>query len=151
VSNSTLVSPEDAFCLLQRGYTYVDVRSEPEFAQGHVPTAINVPLQRVEGDRLVDNPEFLSVMRAAFRTTDPLVVGCRSGSRSRVAVERLQASGFTQVLELRHGFLGARDDFGRSLKGWVAFGLPIATEASDLSQYQALVARCLGTASVRKR
>lgn len=144
VSNGALVSPEEAQQLLARGYTYVDVRSEPEFALGHVPGAVNVPLQRVEDDRLVDNPEFVPVMLAAFRTTEPLLIGCRSGSRSKLAVERLQAAGFERLAELRHGFVGARDAFGRRLPGWSARGLPVVQGADDASAYSALRARCLG-------
>lgn len=144
VSNGALVSPEEAQQLLARGYTYVDVRSEPEFALGHVPGAVNVPLQRVEDDRLVDNPEFVPVMLAAFRTTEPLLIGCRSGARSKLAVERLQAVGFERLAELRHGFVGARDAFGRRLPGWSARGLPVAQAADDASAYSALRARCLG-------
>src|SRR5687767_13784376 len=38
------VLPEEAEKLIAEGYTYVDVRSVPEFEQGHVPGALNVPL-----------------------------------------------------------------------------------------------------------
>ncbi|HTV23733.1 MAG TPA: rhodanese-like domain-containing protein [Polyangiaceae bacterium] len=129
VSNSTLVSPEEAQRLIARGYTYVDVRSESEFLIGHAPGAFNVPLQRVEGDRLVDNSAFVTLMQQLFRTTDPLLIGCRSGSRSHVAVERLERAGFEALAELRHGFLGTRDGFGRRVPGWVQAGL--AVEAGD--------------------
>jgi rhodanese-related sulfurtransferase len=138
VSNLLLVSPEQAQSLLEQGYTYVDVRSEPEFALGRPAGALNVPLQRVEGDRLVDNPEFVQVMLAVFRTTDPLVLGCRSGTRSHVAAQRLAALGFETVRELRHGFDGARDDFGRRLPGWRHSGLPVETGDSERASYAAL-------------
>lgn len=138
VSHLLLVAPEQAQSLLEQGYTYVDVRSEPEFALGRPAGAINVPLQTVEGDRLVDNPEFLQVMRAAFRTTDPLLLGCRSGARSRIAVQRLAAAGFETLRELRHGFEGARDDFGRRLPGWRQSGLPVEAGESERASYAAV-------------
>lgn len=141
VSNSTLVTPEEAQRLLERGYTYVDVRSESEFVVGHPPGAVNVPLQHVEGDRLVDSAEFVSVMSALFRTTDPLVVGCRSGSRSHVAITRLTEVGFTTLAELRHGFVGARDAFGRWLPGWARAGLPVEEGSAGDRAYQQLLAR----------
>ena len=144
VSNSTLVTPEEAQRLLERGYTYVDVRSESEFLVGHAPGAVNVPLQHVEGDRLVDSPEFIAVMSALFRTTDPLVIGCRSGSRSHVAVARLEQAGFATLAELRHGFLGARDAFGRRLPGWVQVGLPVEEGSSETGSYASLLARVRG-------
>jgi rhodanese-related sulfurtransferase len=141
VSNSTLVSAEEAQRLLARGYTYVDVRSELEFLTGHPPGALNVPLQRVEGDRLVENPEFLSLMQRLFRTTDPLLIGCRSGSRSHVAVERLEHAGFVALAELRHGFAGARDAFGRRLPGWAQAGLPVEPGDGCERSYQRLLER----------
>jgi rhodanese-related sulfurtransferase len=125
VSNLPLVSAEEAQRLIARGYTYVDVRSEPEFVTGHPPGAVNVPLQLVEGDRLVDNSNFVGVMSSVFRTGDPLIIGCRSGSRSKIALERLQAAGFEQLAGLQHGFHGARDAFGRRLPGWLAQGYPV--------------------------
>ena len=141
VSNSTLVSPEEAQRLLARGYTYVDVRSEPEFLMGHPPGALNVPLQRVEGDRLVDNPEFLAVMEQLFRASAPLVIGCRSGARSHLAVERLAQAGFEALAELRNGFLGARDAFGRRLPGWTQAGLPVEPGDGGERSYPSLLER----------
>src|SRR6187402_2299132 len=46
VPNVPLISAEEAQRLLGQGYTYVDVRSESEFVEGHAPGALNVPLQR---------------------------------------------------------------------------------------------------------
>jgi rhodanese-related sulfurtransferase len=100
-----------------------------------------VPLQRVEGDRLVDNPDFVSVMQQLFRTSDPLVIGCRSGSRSHVALDRLQRAGFAVLAELRHGFFGARDAFGRRLPDWVQAGLPVEAGAGGERCYEQLRAR----------
>ena len=125
VPNVPLVSPEEAQRLLGQGYTYVDVRSESEFAAGHAPGAVNIPLQRAVGDRLVDNPDFMDIVSRRFRTTDPLVLGCRTGGRSHVAALRLEQTGFERVVELRHGFEGSRDAFGRRLPGWIGHGLPV--------------------------
>jgi rhodanese-related sulfurtransferase len=141
---STLVSPEETQRLLARGYTYVDVRSESEFLTGRPPGALNVPLQRVEGDRLVDSPEFVAVMQQLFRTTDPLVIGCRSGSRSHAAMAQLELAGFSTLAELRHGFLGARDGFGRRLPGWVQAGLPVEQGDAEARSYARLLERVRG-------
>ena len=42
------IDPEEARELLDSGesYTYLDVRSEEEFAQGHVPGSVNIPPAR---------------------------------------------------------------------------------------------------------
>jgi rhodanese-related sulfurtransferase len=108
---------------------------------GHPPGAFNVPLQRVEGDRLVDNPEFLVVMQQLFQTTHPLVIGCRSGSRSHVAIDRLDQAGFRALVELRHGFQGARDAFGRRLAGWTQRGLPVEPGDGGERSYRRLLER----------
>ena len=141
MSNSTLVSPEEAQRLIARGYTYVDVRSESEFLTGHPPGAFNVPLQRVEGDRLVDNSDFIALIQRLFRTTDPLVIGCRSGSRSHVAVGHLERAGYATLAELRHGFHGARDGFGRRLPGWAQAGLAVELGDGGERAYERLLER----------
>ena len=107
--------------------------------EGHAPGALNVPLQRAKGDRLVDNPEFLLVMSALFRTTDPLLIACRTGARSSIAVTRLEQLGFVRLSQLRHGFLGARDAFGRRLPGWVQAGFAI--EHGEGGSYASLLER----------
>ena len=111
---------------------------------GHPPGAVNVPWQRAEGDRLVENPDFIHVMSRVFRTTDPLVIGCRSGARSHAACACLEQLGFSALVELRHGFEGARDAFGRRLPGWAQSGLPV--EAGDAhGSYARLLAHVRGT------
>lgn len=149
VSNVVLVSPNEARDLLLQGYTYLDVRSEPEFALGRpalvrsgktASVAWNVPWQRVEGDRLVNNPDFTRVVQAAFGREQPLIVGCRSGSRSRAAIAALQGVGFTRLVQLRHGFEGERDAFGRVLPGWRQSGLEIeAGEPAPERSYAGLI------------
>jgi rhodanese-related sulfurtransferase len=142
VSNVLLVSPGEALELLQHGYTYVDVRSELEFALGRPPRACNVPWQRAEGDRLVSNPDFAIVMQSSFSSVEPLIIGCRSGSRSQAAIACLRELGFSELAQLRHGFEGARDAFGRHLPGWRDSGLAIerGEPAPELS-YAGLRAR----------
>lgn len=152
VSNVLLVSPNEARDLLLRGYTYLDVRSEPEFVLGRPVVisdgrtegvACNVPWQRVEGDQLVSNPDFKRVMASVFAREQPLIVGCRSGSRSRAAIAALQGLGFAELVQLRHGFEGARDAFGRVLPGWRQSGLDIEVgEPPAERSYAGLLARC---------
>jgi rhodanese-related sulfurtransferase len=89
----------------------------------------------------VDNPKFIEVMQAVFRTTDPLLIGCGSGTRSHVAMERLKAAGFNRLAELRHGFSGSRDAFGRRVPGWVQHGLPVEAGAGDAQCYARLLTR----------
>jgi rhodanese-related sulfurtransferase len=121
------VSPAEAQVLLASGYVYVDVRSEPEFEQGHPPGALNVPFMQRGPSGLAPNTEFVAVMEAAFDKNERLLVGCQSGSRSKKALAALAQAGFTELRELRTGFEGSRDAFGRPEPGWSKVDLPVET------------------------
>ncbi len=71
--------------LMREGATLVDVRSAAEFAAGHAPGTINIPLQEL-GSRLAEIPR-----------TNPVVVCCASGSRSGMAKLLLKKNGYAQV------------------------------------------------------
>ena len=119
------VSPEEAAELLNQGYTYVDVRSEPEFEEGHPQGALNVPLLNAGPVGLAPNPEFLSVMESAFGKDEKLVIGCKAGGRSKRAVEMLQKAGFANLADQVAGFDAGKDAFGRALPGWGKTQLPV--------------------------
>ena len=138
------VLPEEAQELLAQGYVYIDVRTEPEFEQGHIPGALNVPLMQRSPGGLRPNSEFSSVMEACFGKTDRLLVGCRTGSRSLKAAQVLVAAGFTEVIELKTGFEGSRDPFGRLEPGWSKKGLPVETGAPAGQSYEDVKKRGAG-------
>ncbi len=120
------VSPPEAAELLQQGWRYVDVRSIPEFDEGHPQGAANVPLLHMQGGRMAPNPEFQRVMQANFPKDSQLVIGCKSGGRSAQAAALLEAAGYTSVVDMRGGFGGERDMFGRvTTPGWKEAGLPV--------------------------
>lgn len=143
VSQITRVSAEEAQRLLSEGYVYLDVRSEREFVEGHPPGAFNIPLLHAGPDRLVDNPEFLDVVRGVFPKQTRLVIGCRSGVRSLTAATLLEADGYVSLVELREGFKGTRDDFGRAVPGWLQQGLPVERDAPVEHAYTTLRERAL--------
>jgi phage shock protein E len=65
---------------------FIDVRSEWEFEEDHLPNAQHVPLEQV-AFRIPD-----------FRQMDgPVVLYCRSGNRSGMAVRLLQQAGLKNV------------------------------------------------------
>ena len=119
------VSPQEAAGLLAKGAVYIDVRTEQEFAEGHAPAALNVPLLHQAPGGMQENGEFLEVMLGAFPKDARLVVGCRSGVRSRRAAGVLVQAGFTDVSDMTGGFEGGRDAFGRALAGWRQADLPV--------------------------
>jgi rhodanese-related sulfurtransferase len=128
--------PEEAQQRMQEGWVYVDVRSVPEFEQGHPMGALNVPLLHQGPGGMQPNPEFLQVMQAAFGTDEKLLLGCRSGARSRRAAELLGQHGFMALANLTTGWEGTKDDFGRPLPGWRPKGLPAETGAPAGQRYE---------------
>lgn len=112
---------------------YLDVRSEPEFSQGHAVGAINIPLLflRVPGQP-EPNSNFLAVAEKILPKNKKLVVGCMAGVRSQRACEMLEQAGYTDLTNVRGGFGGARDASGQVLvTGWRDAGLPVSTELGD--------------------
>lgn len=73
----------------------VDVRTAEEFADGHIPGAVNIDVKRDDFDELA---------AAGLDSGRPVAVYCRSGARSKVAAKRLAGKGFT-VYELDSGFM----------------------------------------------
>ena len=134
------VSASEAHALLlERGYIFLDVRSEQEFALGHPSGAYNVPLMQSGPDGLVENRAFMSVIQAAFAPDCKFVVGCQSGSRSHTAALRLLAAGYGDVVEQRAGYEGTRDPFGRATEpGWRAAALPCSCDPLPGRDYAAL-------------
>jgi phage shock protein E len=67
--------------------TWVDVRTPEEYAGGHVPGAINIPLDQIQGrlDEFKDMPK-------------PVVAYCRSGARSGMATSILKGAGIQEVI-----------------------------------------------------
>ena len=85
------VTQEEAQSMMESETDFVilDVRTPQEFAQGHIPNAVNLPL-----DDIGDNPP------AELPDPDQLImVYCRSGNRSKTASEALASMGYTNVVE----------------------------------------------------
>lgn len=126
MANLTRISPQEASQKLAEGWTYVDVRTVEEFEAGHPPGAVNVPIALSAPGRMTPNPDFLPVMTAAFSKDAKIVVGCKAGGRSMRAAQELLAAGFTNVVDQRAGWDGARDPFGQIVEpGWSRAGLAI--------------------------
>lgn len=135
------VTPSEAAALLAEGWSYLDVRSIPEFEEGHPGGAANVPLLHLTGGRMSPNVDFQQVVAANFAPDTKLVVGCKAGGRSLQAAALLEAAGYTSVVDMRGGFHGERDGMGRvTTPGWVESKLPVSKTASGDKTYAALSA-----------
>lgn len=80
----------EARALVQQGALLLDVRTPGEFASGHVPGAVNVPVQELE-------QKWASLKVPADR---PVVVYCRSGARSARAKSMLESYGVKKVVDV---------------------------------------------------
>lgn len=68
----------------------LDVRTENEYAEGHIPGAILIPNETIE---TTGRPQKLDDLDAM------ILVYCRSGNRSAQAARKLSALGYTQVYD----------------------------------------------------
>jgi len=81
----------------------LDVRTPQEYAEGHVPGAVNVPHDQL-ASRLAEVPKDKDV-----------VIYCKSGRRSALAADVLAANGYSRLSHLEG-----------DMNAWVAKGRPIA-------------------------
>jgi rhodanese-related sulfurtransferase len=125
------------------GATYLDVRSIPEFDQGHPAGAFNVPLLHLDPrtGQMRPNSEFLNVVKANFPQEAPIVIGCKMGGRSQQACELLASAGYQDVTNVLGGWGGA-PQMGHT--GWLQAGLPVETATDAARQYDTLYKKAAG-------
>ena len=85
------ISMDAAIAMIEEasGYVILDVRTSEEFAEKHIPNAINIPNETIGTAGIPELPD-----------KDQLIlVYCRSGNRSKQASEKLAALGYTNVVE----------------------------------------------------
>lgn len=135
----TRIGPKDAHEKMSAGYTYVDVRTPEEFEQGHPADAVNVPIALSRGGTMAPNADFLAVMKSRFALDAKIIVGCQAGGRSMRAAQALEQAGFTNVIDQRAGWGGARDAFGQVVEpGWSKSELPSEKGQPADRSYEAL-------------
>lgn len=72
----------------------IDVREEDEYADGHLPGAVNIPLSEFE------------LRYREIRADKPIVLVCARGGRSAQAAEYLAYQGYSNLYNLDGGTLG---------------------------------------------
>lgn len=117
---------------------YLDVRSIPEFIQGHAEGAINIPLMHFNEatSSMEPNSDFAKVAQAVLPPEKTYVVGCKMGGRSQRACELLSTLGYSQLFNIDGGF-GGNDH----QPGWQDEGLPTSTDNGDGVSYESLAAK----------
>jgi rhodanese-related sulfurtransferase len=134
------INPEQAKQILESDSeaVYIDVRTEGEFANGHVPKAVNIPVVWPDPmtRQMKPNPDFVEVVSAHFPKNKRIIVGCQAGGRSQMAAQLLGQEGFEDVSNMQGGFGGARDPMGRVVAaGWSQLGFPVETEVPKGASY----------------
>jgi len=136
------IGPEQAKEILDSdgNAVYIDVRTEQEYINGHVPKAINIPVVWPDATRqMKPNPDFVKVVSAHFPKGKRIIVGCQAGGRSQFAADLLTKEGFEDVSNMQGGFGGARDPMGRVVTpGWSQLGFPVETETPPDRSYASL-------------
>ena len=71
------------------GYIILDVRTQEEYDQGHIPGAIVIPHEEItdKAEKVLTDKDQL------------ILVYCRSGRRSKIAAEALVELGYTNIKE----------------------------------------------------
>jgi len=88
---------------LPRPAQLIDVRSGSEFASGHIPGAVNIPMDQIEA-RLDD-----------LRPGVPIILVCQTGKRARMTADLLEPCQ-RQISVLEGG-----------TSAWIQAGLPVVT------------------------
>ena len=73
----------------EKDYIILDVRRPDEFAEGHIPGAINVPNEEIGTAEIAKLPN----------KSQLILVYCRSGRRSKEAAAKLVKLGYTNIVE----------------------------------------------------
>ena len=86
----TISSIEAQGIIEQGGVTVVDVRTPKEYAEKHIPGAINIPVESIASSKPTElaNPD------------EELLIYCRSGVRSKQAAEKLITLGYRNVTDM---------------------------------------------------
>ena len=79
----------------------LDVRTPEEYAEAHIPGAINVPNEEIGEEPIAELPDKDQI----------ILVYCRSGNRSKEAAQKLADQGYTNVVE----FGGINDWHGETV------------------------------------
>ncbi len=124
----------------------LDVRTPEEYVfVGHAEMARNIPLLYVKHEWSPENrqfvvelnPDFIAEAKRQFKPTDTILVMCRSGDRSAMAVNALAKAGFVNVYNIIDGMEGDLVDdpkskhHGKRMKnGWKNSGSPWTYEVN---------------------
>ncbi|MGD8998895.1 MAG: rhodanese-like domain-containing protein [Granulosicoccaceae bacterium] len=96
LSGVVQVGPAEAIKMINHEKAVVvDVREDKEFVEGHIINSIHIPLGNVQ--------QRVNELKA--HREKPIIVSCRSGTRSNAACSMLRKNGFENVFNLKGGIM----------------------------------------------
>ena len=105
------VTPAELYALLQQKSAQIfllDVRTPEEYREAHIP----------QTDARIDYRELERMRKRLPKDPDtPIIVYCRSGRRSAIALQTLRKLGYTNVRHLQGG-----------IRQWIKQGYPVESE-----------------------
>ena len=85
LSNVPSISSEESQKVISdNNYRFLDVRTDGEYSDGHIPNSIHIPLQEIQ----------LRISEIEKIKDKKIIVYCRSGARSSMASKTLLKEGF---------------------------------------------------------
>ena len=109
------VTTHEVLHIQRVGNPIVDVREPEEFADGHIPGAVNIPLGRLEIEVDTHPSVVAREGESGSLRERPVVLYCLSGGRSARAAAALRRLGFANPVSLAGGILA-----------WTGDGHPVA-------------------------
>ena len=99
------ISMDAAITMMEEESNYIilDVRTPEEFADQHIPDAINIPNETIGTEEIPELPDKEQL----------ILVYCRSGNRSKQASDKLVKLGYANIVE----FGGINDWPGETVSG----------------------------------
>lgn len=137
------VTAKEAYAMWQKDpkkINILDVRTPQEYEFiGHAPMAVNIPVEfmtykwnpKKKSYAMKINRKFVREVKKVFKRTDTILVMCRSGSRSAMAVNKMAKARYKHVYNIVDGFEGdmiknpQNPNVGKRMKnGWRNSGAP---------------------------
>lgn len=88
--SESALSTEQARAYLRAGAVVVDVRTPEEYAAGHLPGSVNIPLDIVKS----------GISHQVANKSGVVLLHCRSGRRSGIAERELRSIGYTNAFNI---------------------------------------------------
>ena len=111
------INSTQAYEMQQNGVLLIDVRTVKEYKTLHAKNSVNIPVFYEKNGQRVFNKSFLNQIYQVLnkKSNKKVILICRSGSRTKLASNLLAHNNFTNVYNVKDGFI----------YDWVKVKLPV--------------------------